>query len=89
MLRRYGNLLNKGDIVSKHYVAYICVLRILKKMYKKEATKDIADTCTKELIKGISRCDIYEYANTPQKRFPSKKLSKTSFHHGKLYLITY
>lgn len=89
VLRRYGNLLNKGDIVSKHYVAYICVLRILKKMYKKEATKDIADTCTKELIKGISRCDIYEYANTPQKRFPSKKLSKTTFHHGKLYLITY
>ena len=89
VLNTYHHLVNKSKGVTKHYMAYMCVLRILKGYLKKPFIKPIVDDCIKKLMMGVSHSEICEYAHNPQKRFPSSKLSKTSFHHGKLYLITY
>lgn len=88
-LNKYSSLVNNCTEVTKHYVAYLCILRILKDYIKKYANVELYKICVKKLIKDVSNCELNKYANDPKRRFPGKSLSNSIFRHGKLYLITY
>ena len=51
-------------------------------------TKELASQLLVEFLDGIKNSFILKYANG-KTYFPQKKLEKTKYSHGKIYLITY
>lgn len=92
IFKNYKELVNNIDlqeeVFPKIYVAYLIIIKILKKYQKMNVTKELASQLLVEFLDGIKNSFILKYANG-KTYFPQKKLEKTKYSHGKIYLITY